>query len=430
MATPVQANILLRDRSLGDLIIRCEVRALASRIVQTVTDFFVCIARKIGQAVSALSAATSRIFCPKSNILEVPVISPPSKRVPEAVLVDRRKVALERLEQLKLLTNDQFQCSPTILQFDLEEILQKYNGDQPLSKWNSWFQYARPSREQWVEFTQILRSFQENPHNEQYQLVRNLLSKLHCILTEKHGRIQALPSEQRGEAHRQLKEDVGYIICRLIDADSNCIDQTLNQLEEIVLIAVGSELPQSETRSFLQTKAAYILFQFRMDCFKRLLMTDPDPEIRGNAHQADLDREIKKRAADCLGLKGKICEAGGQFAINFADGFTEGLVQRATNNLCERFYQQYEPSVYLQTQSQTLFGNCKKFRNELMQWAQEFYGLGSKTVGEDEVFDELSKAVAKNPEDLDAMMSISAVELTTPGIQLFLEATGIIQVKN
>lgn len=434
MTLSVHENILpaTDNRSVCNLMVH-HVQALASYVAKAVVDFFTYLIMKISQAMNWLSATTARVFCCKSDIQAPPFAIPPLTKnqkieiVAEKVLTERKQAALERLAQLKRLPDDAFECSPEILSFDLEEILQKYDGNQRLDRWNIWFRYARPEGGQRTKFSRILDRLGENPNNEKYQLVRNLLGKIHCILTDKQARIQTLPIEEQFEAHRALKEEVGYIICRLIDADSNCIDQTLTQLEDIVIIVVASDLPQQkDMTSLLRYKAAYILFRERIDCLKRLLITDSDPEISGNAHQADLEREVKKRAANCLGIKGKIFETGAQFSVNFTAEFTEQLVERATNRLCERFYDKYRPHEYFQNQCQTPTGDCKKFRNELMQWAADYYGLGSTTIGEDEIFDDLSKAVSNNPEDLDTMMSVAAVQLTRPGIQLFLEAAGII----
>jgi hypothetical protein len=258
-----------------------------------------------------------------------------------------------------------------------------------------------------------------------YKAAQRLLSKIHCILNDKKARVDALPTETKSAAEVQFRKEVGHIFKRLRDAGNNCIDQTTSQLEEIAILTLKSEstLNQTDMRSLLRYKAAYILFQRRAALIKEICVKDP--ENANQPHMADLEREVKKTVAECLGMKGEILTAGAYYQV-------VNDIANVAGRACNAFWQEYTPSYpakFFQEECQTICGLHKTFRTDLIQWATNYYGLGSTTDDQgNEIYDDLSIALAKSKEDLEAMTTLAAVELTPEGALLLLDAAGIVQL--
>ncbi len=327
---------------------------------------------------------------------------------------ERRKAALERLKQISA---SEFECPASIMDFDLDNALEKYRSDKSPDEFLGWYDYAMCDKSKKTAFKQILDKLKIHEENKKYQAVRNLVSKVQYILTEKRARVDKLPQSEKPDAEKALKQEIRYIISRLLNADADCIDQTLTQLEGIAIEVIATENPlgKNSAVSLLQYKASHALFEHRANLIKEILVADPvleDPVV--TQHMADIEREVKKALAGAVGIKGNILEVGAQFGA---------MVERQAQEAAERagpiFYEKYEPVEYLQEQNRLVWSNTRRLRTDLLSWATTYYGLDGE--------DELSKAVVKSQEDLENLCTIAAVELTLPGIQLFLEAAGIIQ---
>jgi hypothetical protein len=339
----------------------------------------------------------------------------------EAVARQRRAQALKRLEQIKTAA-DQFDCPFSITSFDLDKALQKYKSGETPNTFLGWCDYAMPNSSRRDAFQGILTKLRDGETYDQerakiYPAVRSLLSKIHSILTEKKARVDRLPPDQKSTAEEALKQQVRYVISRLLDTENDCIDQVLSQLEGIANEVVSTENPldKEDAVALLQYKAAFLLFKYRTHMINEILLSDPALKSQQAApHMADIEREVKKNIAGAMGIQAEIMEVGAYFGFMVAD-----QVRKATERALPIFFEQYKPAEYLQEQFRFPCGDLVQLRNELTQWAETYYGLNGE--------DELSKAVVTDHDALDRLCSISAVELTLPGIQLFLEAAGIIE---
>lgn len=351
----------------------------------------------------------------KKDAPVIPSATVEEKKPTEAVARQRRAEALKRLEQIKT-AGDRFACSDSIRLFDLDKALHKYKTDQAPTRFLEWHDYAMPDRSRRDAFQKILTHLRLE-HAKVYPAVRSLLSKVHYILAEKKARVDRLPRDQKPNAENALKQQVRYVISRLLDANTNCIDQTLSQLEGIATEVVLTENPLDTNNAvaLLQYKAAFFLFKYRANKINEILLADPALRREEDAlHMADIEREVKKNIAGAMGIKAEIIDVGAYYK-----GLVSEQVRKATERVGQIFFEEYKPVNYLQDECRVISGSTRELRNELLQWAQTYYNLDGE--------DELSKAVVADQEALDNLLNIGAVDLTLPGIQLFLEAAGIIQ---
>jgi len=357
------------------------------------------------------------------DALEEDALVIPSAQVAEEaptaqVAKDRREAALALLSFRKAEPS-KFVCAAEILEFNLDEATQKYKTDQHPKKLLQWYDYAALDPSERADLEGILTGFtRDNGSEEKSTVVRHLVSKLHYILTEKEARIRKLTKEKGEDAQKALKQEIEHIFSKLKDANSNCIDQTLSQAEDLIIEVLASENPlgKNSTLSLLHYKAAHVLFRYRANLIKEILIKDPalsNPALA--AHMADIEREVKKRIATAMGMQGAILDAGAAFG-----GLVEQQAKDAAMRAAALFLDQYKPAEYLREQCQVIWGATKAFRSDLIQWATTYYDL----EGED---DTLAKAVVKSHEELESLVSVVAVELNPAGTQLFLEAAGIIQ---
>jgi hypothetical protein len=328
---------------------------------------------------------------------------------------ERRKAALAVVANGKA-KKVKFSCPMEILAFNLDAATKKYGIDQPPTKLLRWYDYAKLDRGERRDLEAVLDNFTrlEYVSPEKYRLVRNLVSKLHYILEEKRTRIENLKGELKSNGKKALEKEIEHIFSKLNDASSNCIDQTLSQLEDLIIEVIASENPlgKDNTLSFLQYSAAHALFRYRANLIKEILVKDP--ALKSAIHMADIEREVKKKIASMMGMQGDILDAGAAFG---SDSVTR-QAQEAAERVAELFFTQYKPAEYLQEGCRVIWGPTKALRNDLMQWATTYYDL----EGND---DTLAKAVVKSHEELEEMASVAAVELNEAGIQCFLEAAGI-----
>jgi len=414
-------NVLPVDnRSFCELVTHCELGALITRVAAAVVDFFVYIATKIYQAITCQCFSADQAIEPD---LRTPLTK--EEAPTEDVAKERRGLALSRLEQLK--KNVSFECPLEISRFDLDETIAKYPVDQPTSKLLQWYDFAKLNSAGKENIENVLTKLatNDNPNDksskEKYKIVQNLVSKLHYILVSKRDRIDKLAGEEKTLARKAFNDEIQHIFTRLADADNDCIDQSLSQLEDIIIEIIASENPlgKNSTISFLQYHAAYALFRYRANLIKELIVKIPEFKAPEQAeHVADIEREVKRQLAQMCGMQGAILETGAAFTHLVGE-----QANMAVGVVAANFLDQYKPVEYIQNECRVLWGSTKALRNDLLQWATTHYDL----EGSDET---LAKAVVKSEDDLETMASVAAVELTVPGIQLFLEAAGIIVEKN
>jgi hypothetical protein len=452
MATTINNNvniILPMDKlTFCELITHCKIGALIARIGTAVAHFFIYIIVKIYESLVWFCETIDRLItckCCREKAVEEELFSLPSDTHPsdgttsisikekpptEEIVAKRRANALARLQQIKEI--DKFDCPENILKFDLDAALTKYRDDQKPNIMLLWFDYAMPDSTLRKDFKEILDGFLLNPNNPQFKTVRSLFSKIYYILLDKETRIQNLPTDKKEDATKALKEQIQNIVASILDASSNCIDQTLSQLENIIIEVIATENPlgKNDAISLLQYQASHVLFRHRSNLIKEIIVKDPalrettSPDVeeknKPGDHVADIEREVKKQVAEVLDIKGSIFEDGAQFNKLIKDAMDE-----ATSRTVHLFFglndqePLYKPAEYLLKHCQGIASEIPKFRTDLTHWATIYYGLTGN--------DELSKAIAKDQQALEELCTIAAVDLTKAGTQLLLEAAGIIK---
>jgi hypothetical protein len=238
------------------------------------------------------------------------------------------------------------------------------------------------------------------------EAVDEMVSKIHALLTEKRARVKGTEKEIF------FKDEVRYVITRLLDANANCIYQTFSQLEQILIELLSTENPMGKQTalSLLQYRAAHALFQYKGNLIQAICVEDS--ENKKYSHMANFERHLKAEIAKELGMEGNIFRSG--------EGAMDGFARTVdVDKALDKFWAQYTPVRYLQNECRTYYtstGTLMILRNELLNWATKHYGLDGD--------DALSRAISEDPEN-DAI--IHGGHFNTEGIQFLLEAAGIFQ---
>jgi hypothetical protein len=328
----------------------------------------------------------------------------------------------ERAKALDYLLNAvpaiNFECQQFITKFDLDGALKGFKEDLDISTLVEWYDFSADEKnDNQKRLLQNILQRIKNSHTQRrpnpiFKAVQISASKIHDILTIKKERIKKLPQDEQEEARKNLKDEAFFIINSFLDADTNCIDQTLSQVENMLLMIFSSENPLKNKVSRLRYLAAFELFKHRARKIKEICVKLFPKE----PHMADLERAVKQIIAGAVGMKGDIIDVGAQFP-----GIISDLLKKAAA-VANGFLREYDATNYLLENCQDPNANfCRKLRAELTQWATEHYDLKDH--------DDLSMALVTDQIALANCLSIGSVKTTEPGTKFLLSVAGIIKSK-
>ena len=267
-----------------------------------------------------------------------------------------------------------FEVSPAVLQFDLDAVLQPYQTGRKPSKLLNFMDWAKiPNDYQRDDFEGAidLELHSDKIGTPQYVTVQKLFSTL-AEYFHQH-RLQAgigTPAETA------LKEEFVRVYHSLLDADENCLDQLLTQLQTLLLDIIAERdaagTPENSPQAKIIRRASLALCQRRTHLLRKIIR-EQNP---GEAHEADLEREVIQKLTQKLGLDhGIIFSAGAAYGDMVVD------LKPKVDAAVQAFQDEYDPMEYLLTELRTYHGDLQPLRNEILPWANQHYGLGEEKGG-------------------------------------------------
>jgi len=304
----------------------------------------------------------------------------------------------------------QFSPSSKILTFDLDQLVKQYitsdaqYSSVELTNFIDWAGIPAGHNSRARFANAILDYIGEHKYNAQSVVANRYFGILAAYFTSQRARVSIGSPEET-----LLKEQFRRVYWGIIDADQDCVDQMLSQLESLVLdIVAEGDLAQSACAD--QMKIIHFvglaLCKYRNNLLKQIVAK----EFPHEPHMADLERNISKRIAAEIGQNGEIFETGALFTGVVAD--LEGKTALAI----ERFQEQYNPLEYLLRDLRTYHGINKVLRNQILIWARINFDL-----------ENLSPLLSEEPEGFAV---IDGGNFTYPGLVLLLDQIGIVHYRN
>lgn len=367
------------------------------------------------------------------------------EQVTPEVMLDRKREALARLAVIERMVTSapnalrdltaHFSPNACILNFNLERLLQEYESERRPTELGRFMNWANVTGSR-DTFMSVLRNFESNDGREDVQkrTVRKFLSQIASYFIQEGARITAaVPMNEASEA--ALKLQFNRVFDSIVDANNNCIDQTLSQIQTLILdvVAEGSSArPEGAIQTKLLSMAGLGLAKYRANLLKTILVHQNPQEH----HMADLDRVVTQRVSDLLGMQGGIFTAGARFA-GVVSGTDERVERAVTAFFEEGGAHQYKPMEYLLNELRTNIGEgpLRTLRNEICKWASNFYGLSDE-------YDEDGNEIVNLPNgsrapNMSARMSAhpdqeygrahDGGDLTLPALMFLLEKTLLVQ---
>jgi hypothetical protein len=240
-----------------------------------------------------------------------------------------REGALLRLAQIKTLEAG-FSIRNEIFRFDLDQVLANYCERYDSSNLRGWYDFAyrsnegdAPTRE---DYERALNYYARSMAGrvEQYLTAGKYLSYIHDLLQKKQATINRGSKEEAS-----FRDTVRIFIKQFVDANRGCVDQMTSQLEDLLLNLVAEDQSMGSGREQqFKFQAGLALCQQRaklINGFTRELY----PEEH---HMADLERVVKKKLAEMLGLEGRQFQVGAAYDIvDDADQKAEKIGQAVFN---------------------------------------------------------------------------------------------------
>ena len=325
------------------------------------------------------------------------------------------------LPALPVPPNVPLACANSILAFNLDVILNMYDGDLDPIRLEEFYDFARVPASIQRELSLHLRvRYEDQRLGQQQRMAKELLSKLFDFLNQKK------PLFVGTDRENPFKAQVRNIFIRIEDAHHNCVDQVNSQLEAIVIDTIANfdtGNGQAETlHDYLIQRAAYSDFQYRSNLIKEICLM----EYPNEHHLADLERAVKQKIAEMLDLGAQVMNAGAilnfhnieEMAENVANIFLNGRPMDLDRipDPQNRIYQA-NPDKYIQqmrerqTASQCnaqqylisnlrtpVAGNGRTLRNDMLIWARQYFHLEA----DDALTNQFIREISATPDELDA----------------------------
>ncbi|MBS0652205.1 MAG: leucine-rich repeat domain-containing protein [Verrucomicrobia bacterium] len=320
-----------------------------------------------------------------------------------------KAIAESHPDSLHALTHH-FSPNSKILTFDLDQLAKQYitsdaqYSSVELSNFIDWSDIpaADGSRTQFQDAIQ--EYIEEQSYDPQSIVANRYFGLLAAYFTSQRKRVSIGSNEET-----RLKEQFRRVYHAIIDADEDCVDQMLSQLEPLVLdIVAEGDLAQSACAD--QMKIIHFtglaLCKYRNNLLKQIVAK----EFPYEPHVADLERYISKQIATEIGQNGEIFETGALFTGVVSD--LEGKTALAK----ARFKEQYKPLEYLLRDLRTYHAINQVSRNQILLWARNNFDL-----------DNLSPLLSEDPKGYEAA---EGGNFTYPGLVLLLDQIGIVHPRN
>lgn len=380
-STPIPKRLDLSERItafvIGALLLVPFVNAVAMLILKRISSNYLYPPVNPGSDGIELPASSSSSSSSSTLTEPLPVVITEPLPTPEE-LMPRKTAALARLSQIEGMgntPNQAFAVNPGLLTFDLGAVLQRYPAVQQPSVLLNFLGWAEVEAGKRGAFQAAVMRYNNLFGSPQQLMARTLLSHMSAYFTQKRALVSSGTQEET-----DLKEQFRGIVDRMIDANQNCVDQVLSQLEQMMLdvIAEGSpEAAGNRAVGRLFYRAGQELCKYRSVLVREICARE-NPRER---HMPTLERLVKQRLGAALGMGGAVFETGAQYAHMLRDyeggspssraPRIEADIQRTMNT----FLNEYRPLEYLTNNLRSNLGNARKLRSELSVWADRHYGI-------------------------------------------------------
>ncbi|MBS0654136.1 MAG: hypothetical protein JSR39_11505, partial [Verrucomicrobia bacterium] len=220
-------------------------------------------------------AATDLVYPNGAQVVLEPIAPVNEAAISPEEMIARKRAALTRLGEIEAMVrpgqqavtelNGHFEPSAHILQFNLDRLLQRYQTQHNPSKLYDFLDWAGiPDDAQRNAFRMAVDPF-ERGGDEQHTTVKNLLKNLAEYFVQQRARVTVGSPEETA-----LKEQFTRAYESIIDANNNCIDQMLSQLQTLVLdvIAEGDTAQGGAVQLKIINKAGLALCKYRTNLLK------------------------------------------------------------------------------------------------------------------------------------------------------------------
>jgi hypothetical protein len=342
-------------------------------------------------------------------------------------MIARKRGALERLAEIENMAgpadqslielNNRFRPHSQILRFNLDAVLQRYQTAHAPSKLYDFMDWADiPNNSDRTRFRNAVDPFEDDPDDldePQEATVRRLLCNMAEYFEQQRARVGSGTPEET-----ELKEQFARVYSSIIDADNNCIDQMLSQIQTLLLDTIAEGDTGSaggSVQAKIISRAGLALCKYRQNLLREILVR----QNPNNYHMADLEREVTQRVAQELGLQGRIFEAGAAYA------FTSNL-EAKVNRALDAFREEYKPFEHLVKELRTYHGAYQSLRNSILIWAAEYYGFADETGAPLPDGTPAPDMEGRLSEDPDNILS-NGGNFNCPGLALLLDALGLLR---
>lgn len=352
--------------------------SLGERVSAVVVGILLVIPVINAVVYAILKIASSDLLYPtKSTIVLEPIAPVSVDPISPEEMIARKRAALTRLDEIEAMVrpgqqplaeiSGRFEASAHILQFNLQNLLNRYQTNHTPSKLYDFMDWAGiPDDDRRNAFRMAVDPFNGRTGDDHQATVKGLMSNLAEYFVQQQAIVgSGTPAET------VLKEQFTRVYDSIIDANNNCIDQMLSQMQGLVLdvIAEGDSGRGSSVQLKIVNRAGLALCKYRTSLLKEILVR----QNPGQAHMADLERVATQRVAEALGMQGNIFAAGARF------GHVLGNVDEPVNRAVQTFLDEYKPMEHLLADLSGYAGNHRTLRADIFLWANTYFDIGSET---------------------------------------------------
>lgn len=328
----------------------------------------------------------------------------------------RKNAAIAQLPHYPERGHRNFECSHEVVQYDLDAILARFNGDHNPERLAELYDYCGFPQARRRELDGCIREYSRAGLNDQKRMTKVLLSKLFDFFQISRPLFQA-----GTEQEVLFKAQIANTFDRIIDSHRNCVDQVLSQMETIISDTIADfESIRGQgivtLRDRIISRTAFTLFKYRAHLIRQICAVEyPDED-----HMADMERLVKQRLAGMMGMQGGVFDVGAYY-----DGMIRDLPAKIENIVSiflfgqaspariqqddqrgliddrittRRRESRYDPEQYLTNALRTYHGEAKSLRNDILLWVRQHFNLAA----DDELTTNFVRAISEEPDALDA----------------------------
>ncbi len=350
--------------------------------------------------------------------------------------IRRKEQAIAALPNYPANGHRNLVCRNEVLQYNLDDVLHRFSPDHNPERLAELYDFAQVEEQKRFGLNANFNRYNGAHINEREREAKNLLSRLFDFFNRNRG-LFAAGSEQEGLFKAQIRDTFD----RISDANNNCVDQVLSQLESIVcdVIADFESIRGQGAQTMLDrlsNRTAFTLFKYRANLIRNICVA----EYPAEHHMADMERLVKQRLAGMMGMQGGVLNVGAQYGgfihdvevkienivhiFMFGEASAARLAQDAAaggaNAARRRLESKYEPEAYLIDALRTYHGAERTLRNDLLIWVRQHFDLATDIPATTNFV----RALSAEPDELDVE---NGGNLTHQGLLYLLEQTRILQ---